>query len=160
MEPRESPRSTLDWILEFVSAAALIGAASDVAMHWSLLPDRIPTHFGVSGNPDGWGGKNMLLLLLALTLAVAILLTVAESYQRLINIPISVDRESPRVRGLLRSMVIVLKAVFTIVFVWMVDVTMRTALGEATGLGRAFLPVFLAATIAPMVYYLVKLKRM
>jgi di/tricarboxylate transporter len=157
MEPR---RSTLDWFLEFVSAISLIAAAADVAMHWSTLPERIPTHFGVAGNPDGWGGKNMLLLLLALTLVVAILLTVAESYQRLINIPIKVDRESPQVRGLLRSMVIALKAVITLIFVWIVDLTMRTAVGEANGLGRAFLPVFLGATFAPMIYYLVKLKRL
>jgi di/tricarboxylate transporter len=154
------PRSILDWVLEFVSAAALLAATADVAMHWSMLPQRIPTHFGAAGNPDGWGGKTMLLLLLALTLAVAILLTVAESYQRLINIPIKLDRESPQVRQLLRSMVIVLKAVITLIFVWIVDMTMRTAVGEANGLGRPFLPVFLVVTLAPMVYYLVKLKRL
>lgn len=155
----EPPRSTLDWVFEFVSAAALIAAVADVAMHWSLLPDRVPTHFGASGDPDGWGGKNMILLLLAATLVMAIMLTLAGKYQRLINIPISVDRDSPEVRRLLRSMVIALKAVITVTFVWIVDLTMRTAVGEANGLGRGFLPVFLAATIAPMIYYLVKLKR-
>jgi di/tricarboxylate transporter len=155
-----TPRSTLDWILEFVSAVALVAAAADVAMHWNMLPDRIPTHFGISGDPNGWGGKNMILVLLAVTLVMAITLTVAENYQRLINIPISMDRESPQVRRLLRSMVIVLKAVITLIFVWIVDLTMRTAMGEANGLGPAFLPVFLGATFVPMVYYLVKLKRL
>jgi Protein of unknown function (DUF1648) len=157
MEPR---RSTIDWILEIVSVVALIAAVADVAVHWSLLPDRIPTHFGASGAPNGWGGKNMILLLLAVTLVMAITLTVAGKYQRLINIPLGVDRESPQVRGLLRSMVIALKAVITVTFVWIVDLTMRTAMGEANGLGRAFLPVFVGATSAPLVYYLVKLKRL
>lgn len=156
----EQRRSTLDWIFEFVSAAALLAASADVAMHWKLLPERIPTHFGVAGNPDGWGSRNMLLVLLAVTFAMAVLLTFAESYQQLINIPMSIDRESPQVKGLLRSMVIVLKAVITITFVWIVDVTMRTAVGEAHGLGRAFLPLFLGATFAPMIYFLVKLKRL
>jgi uncharacterized membrane protein len=155
----EPPRSTLDWVFEFVSAIALIAAVADVATHWSRLPDQIPTHFGASGTPDGWGSKNMILLLLAVTLVMAITLTLAEKYQRLINIPISIDRESPKVRRLLRSMVIVLKAVITVTFIWIVDLTMRTAVGETNGLGHAFLPVFLGATIAPMIYYLVKLKR-
>jgi uncharacterized membrane protein len=155
----ELPRSTLDWVFEFVSAVALIAAIADVAMHWSVLPDRIPTHFGASGDPNGWGGKNMILVLLAVTLAMAITLTLAEKYQRLINIPVSVDRDSPEVRRLLRSMVIALKAVITVTFVWIVDLTMRTAVGEAHGLGHAFLPVFLGATLAPVIYYLVKLKR-
>ena len=156
----ETRRSILDWVLEVASATTLLGAITDVAMHWSALPARIPVHFGADGNPNGWGGKNMLLFLSAMTIVMAILLTVAESRQRLVNIPIRVDRESPDVRRLLRSMVIVLKTVITIMFAWITDLTMRTAAGEASGLGHAFLPVFLAGTFAPLVYYLAKLKRL
>jgi uncharacterized membrane protein len=155
-----TPRSALDWVFEAVSAGALLVATGDVAMHWSILPERIPVHFGIAGDPNGWGGKSMLLLLLATTLAIAILLTVAESYQRLINVPLKVDRDSPEVRRLLRSMVIAMKAVITVSFVWIVDLTMRTAVGEANGLGRAFAPLFLGGTIAPIAYYLVKLVRL
>jgi len=152
-------RSTLDWLYEGVSVAALAAACGDVAIHWSALPERIPTHFGAGGTPNGWGGKSMLLILLATTVLVAILLTVAERYQRLINIPMRVDRDSPEVQRLLRSMVIAMKAVITVMFVWIVDLTMRTAVGEANGLGAAFLPVFLGGTFAPAVYYLTKLKK-
>ena len=156
----ETSRSAVDWFYEGVSAVALAGAIADVAMHWSILPQRIPVHFGAAGNPNGWGDKNMLLVHLATTVGVAILLTVAESYQRLINIPIGVDRDSPEVRRLLRSMVIVMKAAITVSFVWIMDLTIRTAVGEAHGLGRAFLPVFLGGIFAPMIFYIVKLKRL
>jgi hypothetical protein len=37
---------------------------------------------------------------------------------------------------------------------------MRTAMGEADGLGRAFLPVFLGGTFVPIIYYVVRLKRL
>jgi uncharacterized membrane protein len=157
MDPK---RSTFDWVLEVVSGVALVAAIGDVAMHWGMLPARIPVHFGASGNPNGWGGKNMLLFLLATTVAMAILLTVAESYQRLINIPMKVDRDSPEVRGLLRSMAIAMKAVITLSFLWIVDLTMRTAVGEANGLGSAFLPVFLGGVAVPVIYYLTKLRRL
>jgi hypothetical protein len=50
--------------------------------------------------------------------------------------------------------------VITVSSVWIIDLTMRTAVGEANGLGRAFVPVFLAAVIAPIVYYVVKLARL
>jgi uncharacterized membrane protein len=155
----ETQRSTFDWFLEGLSGAALLAAIGDVALHWSILPQRIPTHFDAAGNPNGWGGKSMLLFLLATTVAVAIVLTAAEKYQRLINIPMSVDRDSPQARHLLRSMMIALKAVIVLIFFWIVDVTMRTALGEARGLGRAFLPLFLAGLLLPLVYYLTKLSR-
>jgi len=150
----------LDWVFEIVSAVAILAAIADVAMHWNMLPQRIPVHFGIAGNPNAWGAKSMLPLLLLTTLVVAIVLTVAETHQRLINIPMSVDRDSPEARRLLRSMTIVLKAVITVTSVWIVDLTMRTAVGEANGLGRAFAPVFLGGIIAPLIYYLVRLYRL
>ncbi len=157
MSPR---RSGLDWFFEGVSVIALLGAGWDLALHWGMLPAQIPTHFNAAGNPNGWGGKNSLLLLLGTTAGMFILLTIAESYQRLINIPIKVDRESPAVRQLLRRMVIAMKVVVTVAFAWIVDRTIRTALGEARGLGIAFLPVFLAGVLGPVVFYVVKLKRL
>ncbi len=103
-------RSISDWMLEGVSAVALLAAGADVAMHWSLLPARIPVHFGPKGSPNAWGDRKMLLILLAATIVMAVVLTVAESYQRLINIPMKVNRESSEVRRrLLRSLVIALK---------------------------------------------------
>ncbi len=156
----DTPRSRLAWTLEAVSAIALAAAIGDVAIHWSLVPDRIPVHFGASGQPNGWGGKNMLLLLLGTTVVMSALLTAAEKYQWLINLPMTVDRESPAVRKLLRSMAITLKVVVTVSFFWIVDATMRTALGEANGLGQAFLPLFLGGVGVPMVYYLVRLSRL
>jgi uncharacterized membrane protein len=156
----DAKRSTLDWVFEAVSIVALGAATGDLAIHWRILPDRIPVHFGVSGNANRWGSKNMLLVLLAGTIGMAVLLTVAETYQRLINVPLSVDRESPEVRQLLRSMVIVMKVVIMVAFFWIADVTMRTALGEANGLGPAFLPVFLSTVFAPMIYYIVKLNKL
>src|ERR1019366_1219834 len=50
----DSTRSTLDWLLEGVSAAALLAASADVWMHWSILPARIPVHFDAAGNPNAW----------------------------------------------------------------------------------------------------------
>lgn len=153
-------RSIFDWVLEGVSAVALAAAGVDVAIGWNRMPSRIPVHFGAAGSPNAWGDRTMLLYLLAATVAMAVVLTIAESYQRLINIPMKVDRESPEVRRLLRSLVIAMKAVITVSSVWIIDLTMRTALGEANGLGRAFVPVFLAAVIAPIVYYLGRLARL
>lgn len=156
----DTGRSIFDWILEGISALAIIAAIGDVAMHWNILPARIPVHFGAAGSPNAWGDRNMLPILLATTIVMAVVLTVAENYQRLINIPMKVDRDSPEVRRLLRSMAIAMKAVITVSSVWIIDLTMRTAVGEANGLGRAFLPLFLAAIVLPIAYYLVKLARL
>lgn len=155
----DSPRSTTDWIFETVWAVALFAAIGEVALRWSSLPARIPVHFDASGGVNGWGGKSMLLVLVGSTIAMSILLTIAASFQRMINIPMNADRDSPAVRRLLRSMVIVMKTVMTLGFFWIDHVTIKTALGEPGGMGRLFLPLFLSGTFLPIVYFMVKLHR-
>ncbi len=34
-----------------------------IAYMWNVLPDRIPTHFGFDGEPNGWSGKNGVFIL-------------------------------------------------------------------------------------------------
>lgn len=38
-----------------------------------IMPDIIPTHFGPSGEPDGWGTKYTVLMFPAITILVAVL---------------------------------------------------------------------------------------
>ena len=33
------------------------------AVNWAILPNQVPTHWGISGEPDSWGGKTSILLL-------------------------------------------------------------------------------------------------
>jgi uncharacterized membrane protein len=153
-------RSGVDWLLEGIAAAALAGAAAEIALHWRALPAKIPTHFGIGGQVNGWGGRNSLLMLLATTVVMFVLLTVAEKYQRLVNIPVKVNREAPEVKGLIRSLAIVIKAVLSVGFFWITHVTIGIAMQERTAMGRVFLPLFLAAVLAPVVYYSVRLKKL
>lgn len=37
-----------------------------LATIWNRLPDQVPTHFGVNGEPNGWSGKSALLYIPAL----------------------------------------------------------------------------------------------
>lgn len=130
-----------------------------VALHWAEIPARIPLHFGVSGTPDRSGDKTGLLLLPLTAIGLYILLTAASRYQRLINVPIAVDRDLPEVQRLLLNMSITLKTVLLLVFVYIVSRNVDTALGRADGLGKQFLPVFLLTIFLPVTVYLMKLSR-
>ena len=57
-------------LLVITSAIILLQTVAGVAL-WNRLPDPIPTHFGMNGEPDGWSSKaftvfGMPLILLAL----------------------------------------------------------------------------------------------
>jgi uncharacterized membrane protein len=157
MTPR---RSGVDWLLEAIGAASVAAAAAEIALRWNALPAKIPTHFGIDGQPNGWGGRNSLLVLLASTIVMFTLLSLAEKYQRLVNIPVKVDREAPEVKRLIRSLAIVIKAVLAAGFFWITHVTIGIATGNRIAMGRVFLPVFLAAVFVPVVYYSVRLKKL
>jgi hypothetical protein len=128
-----------------------------VATHWAELPPQVPRHFGISGNPDGRGKRNGMLLLPLTAIGLYILMTVASRYQRLINVPMALDRDAPEVRRLLQSMSITLKMLVLFVFAYLEWANVNTALGRSAGLGKLFLPISLVAVFLPLGLYLQKL---
>jgi len=154
------PRSRAQWFFEGLSLLLVISMFAMVAVHWSQFPDRVPTHFYISGKPNGWRGKGFLLILPCTAAVVWISLTVAQRYQRLINIPFTIDRDSPEIQIVLRDMMIAEKTTMAILFAWLMRGMVRTALGRAEGLGQAFLPLALVLIFAPLVMYSVKLLRL
>jgi uncharacterized membrane protein len=156
MTPR---RTTLDWTLEVISLAILVSIFVNLAAHWAELPDRVPRHYGALGDPNAWGGKSGLWALPVVAVGLYLLLTAASRYQRLINLPVRVDRDLPAVRKLLLTMAIWMKATIMLMFAYISWAGINTALGRTQGLGRMFLPLFLAATFAPVIFFTRKLQR-
>ncbi len=149
--------STTERVFDVISVMALVMIVGVVAFHWGDLPDRIPRHFGITGKPDRWGGKGSLLILPFAALVASGLLTFAGRNQSMINLPMTVDRDDPEVQAVLRSMAGCLKAVLLLVFLYLTIASVLTAAGQAQGLGRAFLPVSMAAVFGSLIYYLRRL---
>ena len=154
------PRSRAQWFFEGLSLLLVIFMFAMVAVHWSQFPDRVPAHFGISGKPNGWHGKSFLLILPGIAAVVWIVITVAQRYPRLINIPFTINRDSPEVQSVLRSMMIAEKTTMALLFAWLMQGMVRTALGRAEGLGQGFLPLALVLIFAPLIVYSVKLLRL
>jgi uncharacterized membrane protein len=131
-----------------------------VAVHWSQFPDRVPTHFSFSGKPNGWRGKGLLLVLPCVAAVVWVVITASQRYQRLINLPFTIDRDSPEVQSVLRSMMIAEKTAVALLFAWLMRGIVRTALGRADGIGQGFLPLALVLIVAPLIVYSVRLLRL
>lgn len=153
-------RSATDWVLEGLSIVLLLATFAFVLLEWPEMPERVPRHFNASGQPDGWGGKSFVWFLPVTSVFLYLLMTAAGRYPQLINIPLNVDRNDPNVRQILLSFCIVMKAVILVSFLYITVTTVETAMGRTGGLGSLFLPLFLLATAAPLVFYLRKLRRL
>jgi uncharacterized membrane protein len=154
-----TPRSTLDWVLEAFAVAILLAIFAVVAGDWNDLPLRMPVHFNVHGNPDGFGGKKLLLVLPLAAISSYVLLTVASRNTKLVNLPMDIDRDAPGVRALLQSMAIALKVVVLATFLYIAWTMVRVGQGHASGLGRLFLPLSTLLLFVILGYYLIKLRR-
>jgi uncharacterized membrane protein len=129
-----------------------------VAVYWNQLPDRVPTHFNASGNPNVWGPKGGIWILPITGVGIYVSLTVLSGFAAYFSVPFAVDRSRPEVLSLLRRTAIAMKTTMVLTFAYISWATVRTALGAATGLGPILLPVTLSVIIVPA-WFLIRLRR-
>ena len=79
---RNVKRTRLVWIVDCLCAVLLISMTVWVACRYTALPDRIPTHYGADGVINGYSGKSMIWVLLAITWFIVGLLSVAELFPK------------------------------------------------------------------------------
>jgi uncharacterized membrane protein len=77
-----------DWVTEIITVVGLIMTLSWVVIYYNELPSIIPTHFGATGEPDGYGNKWLLFLLPAIAVAIYLTATLADKFPQLMNYPI------------------------------------------------------------------------
>ena len=145
-----------DLLCDVFSVICLIVMFLLTALYWSQLPQQIPTHYGISGQPDSWGGKNSIFILPALSLFLYILLTAVRFMpDRFFNYPVAVTEENrERLASLSREMLSVLKVCFLAAFL---PILIWELKGEALPLW--YIPLLLALIICPVTVYLVRMVR-
>ena len=151
------PRSPLESVLEIFALAGLAGMVYGVAVNWSILPEKIPSHYGVSGQPDNWSGKSTLLILPIISAVLYTGLTIFSRYPHIYNYawPITPQNAATQYR-LARQLIIVFKTAIVWLFAYINWRTIQTALERAQGLGQAFLPIFLLTIFGSLGFYLYK----
>jgi hypothetical protein len=85
-------------ILLWVTWSALYGPTH--------LTGRIPTHFGLDGQPNAWGDPKMLLMLPAVALCLYLLMTIASRFPSAFNYPVRVTAQNrPRLQRIALNMI-------------------------------------------------------
>ena len=150
-------RTSFDWMLEFVALAFLVILISLPLIYLKKLPETIPVHFNATGQPDGYGSRSTLFLLPMIGIFMYLLMTILEAFPHIYNFPVEITDENAPVQYRIATRLIrILKTVILVLFSFISFQTIKTATGGAAGLGKAFLPVFLLLTFAPIVIYLVQ----
>ncbi|MGA9585140.1 MAG: DUF1648 domain-containing protein [Terracidiphilus sp.] len=124
-------------ILYWITYAALNGA--------ERLPDRIPTHFDISGQPNAWGPPGFLWFLPAVAAGLYMLLTVLGSIRyRRYNLPIAVTEANlPSIQEQTIRMVAWIKCEMLCLFAYLQSSIIQSARDGTFRLSPLLIPVFL-----------------
>lgn len=159
--PGSEPSPTPRWLVEFAALAGVAVAVSSVLRVWGELPERVPMHFDLAGQPDAWGSRGTLLLLPVLSAVMYILLSLVQRMPgRWYSYPVTITEENrARQERLARDLILWLKAAVTGLFAHLTVGVLRTASGEARGLGAWMTPLWIGVLTGLLVVYLIRARR-
>ncbi|MEP6963726.1 MAG: hypothetical protein ABI995_16735 [Acidobacteriota bacterium] len=160
---KQIQRSKMDWTLEAIALAALLGAIGLLLHYYPQIPHPIVRpDFRYAPQPGVMGlmtAKNALWVVSALNLAAYLGLTFGSLSRGLIHIPEHIERESPYLPQMMFSVVIVMKAVLMMFSIYIVWALINIGLRQPNGLSGRELTLFTLAVPLPLIYYTVKLRR-
>lgn len=124
------------------------------------LPDRIPTHFDGSGQPNGWGSPSALLLLPLVALAIYLGITLTSRFPSAFHYAVRVTPQNrPRLQALSVQMIVCLKAELMCLFAWIQWSIVGAVRNGGGSLSLALVPLSLLAVFATVGWHLVAMFR-
>lgn len=132
------PLTTGEIVAIALTIAGLLFTIVPLAVLWSGIPSTIPTHFGITGQPNAYGSKAALLVYPGVALGITLLFQGLCRYPWVFNYPVRITegnalRQYKRGRLLLR---------WVNALVWLFGLiewrAIEVARGAATTLGSAF----------------------
>jgi uncharacterized membrane protein len=149
--------------IEFVGLGFLVAL---YYITWSALtgpqrlPDRIPTHFDISGTPNAWGPPSTLWLLPIVGTALYVLITLIAHFPATFNYPVRVTPLSlPRIQDETKNMVSWIKAEIACLFTWIQWTIIQSARGSELRMSAWMIPIFMTVVIGTVCWHLVTIIR-
>ncbi len=158
-EPLYRPRleidiSPLEIVANVVSLMGMILIVVVIYKYWPQLPDLVPSHFGLNGQPDAWTSKNSLPFFALIPLALYILLTVIGRKPHLCNYSVRLTKDNAvRLYAISVKFLAILKMILSWLFVYIFYAIAQIGLGSSWQLDWGFV-IFFAFLAAALFWYL------
>ena len=146
-------RTMLVRIIDSLCAVMLVGITIWVACRYGALPDRIPIHYGADGVIDGYGGKSMIWILVAISWVLIGVISVIEQFPRFWNVPVKVTSDNKcRLLTLTWHLISTTKLVVMGIFVYLILMAM-----QGGNLPIFFVPAILILLTANSLYWVIRI---
>ena len=153
-------KTSFDKFLEWLGISGLLLLIMLPAYYFPQLPDIIPTHFGINGQPDAFGSKYQLWILPAVGIVLFTGLSILARFPHVFNYPGKITPENAAEKYRMAAQLIrVLNVFLVFVFVYITFTAIRTAQGKQEGLGNWFIILFVLLISFIMGFFLYQLMK-
>lgn len=149
-----SPRGRGEWMVE-LGAALLVATGIGLAVsYWRLLPDQIPVHYGLNGQPDRMGDRSFHWFLPALVVVQWALLSCIQVVPQIGNYPWPITRDNAaRQFALGRALLGWIKLEIVGFLVFLIYKTGDSALRRQPSLGSSAVWLFFGIVVATLAVF-------
>jgi len=150
------PRKIADRIFESLAIAGVLYGLFIIIQAWPTLPQTIPTHFDASGNPDGFGSKEWIWLLPAISVVMVPAILFFRRYPWLSNVPWEINEDNAiRQYELLVRLLSLCACSVSFIFLVLTFDTISTASGGSSLFGKWLMLIFTVPIIGILVWYFI-----
>lgn len=148
------PRSAVEKGLEALTIIGFLFSLFLIYRCWNLLPERIPSHYNFEGHPDGWSIKETLFIFPGVIFIIFTAISVLERFPNIYNYAFQLtEKNISRQYFLARNLLGWLKFEIAWFFAYIEWKTIEVSMGQARGLGPAFVFIFLAFIFGSVAVY-------
>ncbi len=152
--------SGFDKTLEALAIAGIISLWVVVLLKYSTLPERIPTHFNIKNEVDGYGAKDTIFILPIIGSVVFLLLSVINRFPHYFNYPIQITEENAlRQYQLATRLIRLIKTGIGFTFLCIVFMTFEAIDGNRSLSGFLIIPMLIGFVFAPIIWYFIRVFR-
>lgn len=157
------PRSPLEMVLDALTLLGLFALIFIIAYYWGRLPDVIPTHFDINGQPNDWGSPGYILIMALVGASTAIGLYVLTFFPHIYNYPVKITAANAAAQYRLgRTLLRYINAAILLLFSYLEWKMCRDALqAQSTGTGGFMIEmvIYNAIFLVPLIYYFIAASR-
>jgi uncharacterized membrane protein len=151
----EIPRNKIDWMLETTGALALIALILVTIYGYRVLPENIPLHFNLTGEADGFGSKQSIVIIPIATLVMYLALSILERFPHKFNYMLEITAENAeRQYRNMHYMMKILKVYIVFLFLYVTNMIVQIGSGNLRSMSNWILPVILVGLLSIVIIFI------
>lgn len=151
----EIPVTPVHRALDLLGLLTLIGLSCYLFFTRDVWPETLPVHYNGAGEPDGWGSRTTVWNLFGTVWLLYIGITAVERFPSCWNTGVRITEKNREcVYRALKNMLVTVKTVLVVHIAYLI-----VAIVRSESLGRGYMPLFLSATLLPILGYGMKIYR-